>query len=96
VDLDGTWKWTAGFYEGTQRPPPPKLESPPPPPSRDAVWLSGYWQWEGVRQEHQWVSGHWEQPPGEGYVWVADQPGPNGVVVRGHWELRVKVKVMVR
>jgi hypothetical protein len=88
LDLDGTWKWSPGFFEGTQRPPPPKPETPPERPSADAVWLLGYWRWDAAKREHFWVPGHWERPPGENYVWVADQPG-----IRGHWELRVKVIV---
>lgn len=42
------------------QPPPPE---PPPgdPPSADAVWVSGYWHWDGVR--HVWIAGRWEERP---------------------------------
>jgi hypothetical protein len=86
LDLNGEWKWSPGFYEGTQRPPPPRAETPPPKPAPDAQWLQGFWRWDPSKQDHLWVPGHWELPPGEGYVWVADQPG-----VQGHWELRVRI-----
>jgi hypothetical protein len=55
------------------------------------VWLQGYWRWEVARTEFVWVDGHWERPPGEGYVWVPEPQGPGGIVIRGHWELRVRV-----
>jgi hypothetical protein len=82
--------WSPGFWEGTVKPPPPKLETPPPSPGAGAVWLSGFWRWESTQSTHVWVSGHWELPPGENYVWVPDPVGPAGVVLRGHWELRVR------
>ncbi|MBL8949734.1 MAG: YXWGXW repeat-containing protein [Myxococcaceae bacterium] len=88
IRVGGTYKWSPGFYEGSQRPPPPRAEVPPPSPAEGAVWLQGYWRWSVELRVHEWVSGHWELPPGEGWVWVPDPPGPQGIVIRGHWEHR--------
>ncbi|HTA91281.1 MAG TPA: YXWGXW repeat-containing protein [Polyangiaceae bacterium] len=33
-------------------------DAPPAPPSPSAVWLRGYWHWDGVR--YVWEHGRWE------------------------------------
>lgn len=94
IFLGGSWVWSPGYYERTGHPPPaPRTETPPPTPGHGAVWLSGFWRWSEAKADYEWVGGHWELPPGEGYVWVADPPSAAGLSVGGHWELRVKVKV---
>ena len=35
-------------------PPSMLVESPPPPPFSEAVWVGGYWVWQG-----NWVLGAW-------------------------------------
>jgi hypothetical protein len=87
--VGGRWVWTPGFWSGTEKPPPPRLEAIPPRPHPDAVWLAGFWRWNVTTRVHVWVDGHWELPPGEGYVWVEEQLGPD-LIIRGHWELRVR------
>ena len=47
-------------------PPAPYVEVVPAIPYAGAVWLGGYWGWNGGR--HQWVPGRWEQPR-PGYSW---------------------------
>ncbi len=88
--VSGRWVWSPGFYEGAQRPPPPRAENPGVAPGPGAVWLQGYWRWEVTRSEYVWIAGHWELPPGEGYVWVPE-PQAGGLVIRGHWELGVRI-----
>ncbi|MDP1830289.1 MAG: hypothetical protein Q8L48_43895 [Archangium sp.] len=89
--VGGRWVWSPGFYEGAQRPPPPRAETPGVAPGPGAIWLHGYWRWELARGEFSWIDGHWELPPGEGYVWVPEPQGTGGLVLRGHWELQVRV-----
>ena len=47
-------------------PPAPYAEVVPVIPFFGALWLGGYWGWNGGR--HQWVPGRWEQPR-PGYAW---------------------------
>src|SRR5262245_20318714 len=48
--------------------PPPLLVDPPPPqPFADAVWVGGYWTWDG---DWVWASGRWVPPPQPRYVFV--------------------------
>jgi hypothetical protein len=47
-------------------PPAPYAEVVPTIPFAGAVWIGGYWGWNGGR--HQWFSGRWEQPR-PGYAW---------------------------
>jgi hypothetical protein len=91
ISVRGTWVWSAGFCQGAQRPPPLKSEDPGAPPAPGAVWLQGFWRWDAGIGQHVWVGGHWELPPGEGYVWIQDPPS-GGLILRGHWELKVKVR----
>ncbi len=90
IAVAGTYKWSPGFHDGCQRPPPPKAETPPPQPAPGAVWLQGYWRWNASAGVHEWISGHWELPPGEGWVWIPGPPGPSGIVIGGRWELKVR------
>ena len=60
----------------------------PPAPRQEKI---------GFRKKHVWVAGHWESPPGEGYVWVPDPPNPHvGASVGGQWRLKVEIDVGVR
>jgi hypothetical protein len=94
INVKGKWVWSPGYYERSGRPPPaPKAETPPPSPAPGSVWLAGFWRWTDAKSDYEWIPGHWEIPPGEGYEWVADPPNPlSGISVSGHWQLRVKVK----
>lgn len=65
-------------YRVVQQVPPP----PPPPavnevvtsaPAVNAVWIPGYWSFDG--NSYAWVSGHWEIPPANTHTYVA-----------AHWE----------
>lgn len=87
--IQGRWDWSPGFWAGTERPPPPRAETIPPRPNTDAVWLAGFWRWDVTTRAHVWIDGHWELPPGEGYVWVEEKLGPD-LILRGRWELKVR------
>jgi hypothetical protein len=66
-------------------PPPMLVEGPPPPPFPEAVWVGGYWVWEG---NWVWAHGHWMPPPRPSYVWVHPYyENRDGVVIfiTGHW-----------
>ncbi|MFI5356430.1 MAG: hypothetical protein ACHQ4G_03755 [Opitutales bacterium] len=61
-------------------PPPPPASppaeanaTPPPPPTATAVWVSGYWAFDG--RNYNWLDGHWEVPPPGAHAFVA-----------AHWE----------
>src|SRR5436305_1226834 len=48
--------------------PPPMLVEPVPPlPYFGAVWVGGYWTWEG---DWVWARGRWAGPPSVGYEWT--------------------------
>jgi len=66
-------------------PPPMLVENPPPPPFAEAVWVGGYWVWEG---NWVWAHGHWVSPPRPEYAWVHPYyEHRDGVVIfiTGHW-----------
>lgn len=65
--------------------PPPMLVEVPPPPPPAAVWVGGYWVWQGT---WVWAHGYWATPPQPSYHWV--QPyyeHRDGAVifVAAHW-----------
>jgi hypothetical protein len=49
-------------------PPAPYVEVIPVLPFLGALWIAGYWGWQGGR--HHWVSGRYERPR-PGYGWSA-------------------------
>ena len=67
-------------------PPAPIAEVQPAAPFGGAVWIPGYWQWNG--HHHVWVGGHWSAPRA-GWVWEPHkwEHGPRGRWhhVPGHW-----------
>jgi hypothetical protein len=66
-------------------PPPMLVEEPPPPPYPDAVWIGGFWVWQGT---WVWDHGRWAEPPRRDYVWVHPYyENRHGVVIfiTGHW-----------
>jgi hypothetical protein len=66
-------------------PPPMLVEMPPPLPYAGAVWVGGYWVWEG---NWVWAAGHWMAPPQPNYAWVHPyyEHRDSGVVfITGHW-----------
>ena len=66
-------------------PPPMLVETPPPPPFYGAVWIGGYWIWDG---DWVWAHGRWAAPPRHGHVWMHPYyENRNGIVVfvNGYW-----------
>src|ERR1700678_2339969 len=66
-------------------PPAMLVESPPPPPFTQAVWVGGYWVWQG---NWVWAHGHWLGPPQPGFGWVNpyyENRGCVGIFIRRHW-----------
>jgi len=55
-----------------QAPPAPRVEVQSAPPYAGAVWIGGYWSWNG--RQYVWVPGTWSAPR-PGFVWVP-----------GHWK----------
>src|SRR5471030_58611 len=71
---------------------------PPPPPQREvvvvrpaersAIWVRGYWAYEGGGNRYAWVPGHWEAPPERPVAFVEPhwaQHGRSYVYVQGYW-----------
>jgi hypothetical protein len=69
-----------------QPPPPPMGEYQPPVPFGNAVWIPGYWHWNGMR--FGWVAGRWSaNPPGfywQPHKWVRSADG-RFREEPGHW-----------
>ena len=66
-------------------PPPMLVETSVPLPYAGAVWVGGYWVWEG---NWVWAAGHWMAPPQPSYAWVHPyyEHREEGVVfITGHW-----------
>ncbi|MCE4535720.1 hypothetical protein LXT12_00390 [Pelomonas sp. P7] len=66
-------------------PPPMLVEAPPPPPWPEAVWVGGYWGWQG---QWVWCAGRWLRPPEPGYHWAQpyyEHRDGAVVYVAGHW-----------
>ncbi len=64
----------------------PMTEVVTAPPSPAALWIPGYWAYDGVR--YVWVAGHWEIPPPNCRSYVAPywaNQGGGYVYVRGYW-----------
>jgi WXXGXW repeat (2 copies) len=61
----------AADVEVGQAPPAPVAEAQTAPPFAGAVWIPGYWSWNGA--QYVWAPGLWSAPR-PGHVWVS-----------GHW-----------
>ncbi len=75
----------------TPPPSPPALPPQPPPgatpPAPNALWVPGYWSFDGAR--YTWVDAHWEVPPplAKSYVAAHWEPRNGGYVfVPGYWD----------
>jgi hypothetical protein len=99
--VEGHWRWAerpqptvvyepapppAQVVEVQTQPPAPIVEVRPATPFAGAVWIPGYWHWNGMH--HVWVGGRYSAPRA-GYRWEAHhwQRGPRGnwVMVPGRW-----------
>ena len=69
-------------------PPAPYMEVVPAIPFAGAIWIGGYWGWNGGR--HEWVPGRWEHPR-PGYAWRPHawvHQGGRWHLHEGGWERR--------
>jgi len=67
-------------------PPPPSAETITPSPSPNAVWIPGYWSYNGG---YIWSAGHWEIPPANGRNYIAahwENRGNGYVFIQSYWE----------
>jgi phage tail tape-measure protein len=69
----------------TASPPPPApiQETVSAPPAANAVWVPGFWTFDG--RAYSWNTGHWEVPPPLAQTYVP-----------GHWENRGGTNVYVQ
>ncbi len=56
----------------TKEPPALRAETRPSRPFQEAVWVDGYWRWNGY--DFVWVAGKWMKPK-KGHAWAP-----------GHWQ----------
>lgn len=66
-------------------PPPMLVDAPPSMPFADAVWVGGYWGWQG---RWVWAAGRWIAPPQPNLLWVQpyyENRGSAVVFVTGYW-----------
>ena len=67
-------------------PPAPHQETVTAPPAPNAIWIPGYWSYDG--RGYFWVSGVWEIPPPNAHAFVAahwERQGDRDVYVPGSW-----------
>lgn len=94
----GTIYGTPGQYDPDRRtrrvsrasvpvtPPPAPVDPVPPQPAPNAIWVAGYWIFDG--RSYTWNAGRWEIPPPLATTYVpAHSESRNGqlVYVPGHW-----------
>ncbi len=99
VFVEGFWR-EAGVSVGVSIGGPGPMimvrEGPPPPrreriderhrPSRDAVWITGFWRYDG--RAYVWMPGRWELPPRGNHEWIEprwENRGGGYVFIEGHW-----------
>ncbi|MDI6745668.1 MAG: hypothetical protein QMD17_00855 [Rhodocyclaceae bacterium] len=73
-------------------PPPPQYEYYGSPPRVGYVWISGYWNWGGVR--YIWVPGRWDAPR-PGHYWVPhkwERQGDHWRQHGGRWEQDSRIR----
>lgn len=97
--IDGTWVWLAGMWRVPEAdivaeqtttapvaPPPPQTETVTVAPVRTAVWIGGFWQWNGT--SWVWIAGSWQLRPETRVTWRAPEWRPRGnvhVLIPGGW-----------
>jgi hypothetical protein len=73
-------------YVQPPAPPAPPAETITASPAPNALWIPGYWTFDGAR--YTWTAGHWEIPPPNARTYVASHwENQNGVpvFVQGSW-----------
>jgi hypothetical protein len=88
----GATRADAGYTVVREMPPTPppaptNTSVTTPPPAPNALWIPGYWSFDGYR--YTWAAGRWEVPPANAHSYVAAhwESRPDGYVfVQGYWE----------
>jgi len=99
---DRDWVWMRGQWRvpdadvrdgltvrAPHAPPPLRAETRPIRPAQGAIWVAGYWQWNG--SVFVWVPGAWVIAPHAGRIWAAPSwrvVGGGVVFVPGGWRSR--------
>ena len=101
VFVEGHWRWPSApqptYYEppapptvvveSAMEPPAPIVEVQPAMPFGGAIWMPGYWHWNGAH--HVWVGGHYSAGR-PGYRWEPHRwergPGGRWAMRPGHWQ----------
>ncbi len=68
-------------------PPPTPQETMPPQPAANAVWIAGFWIYDG--RAFSWNSGRWEIPPPFAHTYVpahSEVRQGQTVFVPGYWQ----------
>ncbi|HND60274.1 MAG TPA: YMGG-like glycine zipper-containing protein [Opitutaceae bacterium] len=72
--------------QGSPPQPAPIAETAPPAPSANAVWIPGYWDYNGAG--YTWTAGRWEIPPANAQTYVSahwENHGGTFFFIRGAW-----------
>ena len=75
-----------GRLEQPPQPPAPLTETVSAPPASNAIWIPGYWAYDG--RGYLWVGGVWEIPPPGARAYVAahwEYQGDRYVYVQSSW-----------
>jgi len=67
-------------------PPPAYTETVPASPAANAMWIPGYWAFDG--RGYRWIAGSWEIPPPNARAYVVahwENQGGSTVYVPGYW-----------
>lgn len=68
------------------QPPPAPAETVTAAPAANAVWVPGYWVYDG--RAYSWVGGRWEIPPQNAHTYVAshwENQGNGPIYVQSYW-----------
>ncbi len=87
------------------QPPAPLVEEAPAEPFSDALWVSGFWRWGGMR--YAWVHGYYVRPRpglfwypggwmthGDGFVWFGGRWAPRSYM--GTYQRRYRHRFIYR
>jgi len=67
-------------------PPAPYQETISPAPSPNAIWIPGYWSYDG--RGYTWMHGGWETPPPNAHAYVSahwERQGDHYVYLESSW-----------
>jgi len=69
-------------------PPPATADAVPPAPSPTALWITGYWAFDG--RAYVWRPGHWEMPPPNARAYVGahwERHGHRYYWIESYWQI---------